>query len=123
MMLGSLSFVHSHHLGMSLSTFTLEKSLFKWANCVVSYQVHFSILQASVSITCNLDRPHCGALLCTVTVDDVISDLVRFSVISSVAAKPTFISPSHPCFCCICILQPKFDWSMLHLLVIRVFVI
>jgi DNA (cytosine-5)-methyltransferase 1 len=74
-------------------------------------------------VTRDPDRPHRGAPLRAVTVDDVISDLVRFSVISYVAAEPSFISPSRPCFCCVCVSQPKFDWSVLHLLVVRVFVI
>jgi DNA (cytosine-5)-methyltransferase 1 len=62
------------------------------------------------------DRPHRGAPLRAVTVDDVISDLVKF--------QPFTLSllPTHRrAFCCCFVSQPKFDWYVAHLFVARAF--
>ena len=66
-------------------------------------------------VTRDPDRPHLGAPLRAVTVDDVISDLVSFN---SDATKPAAISPSRLAVAAAAssrISQPKFDWYVPHL--------
>ena len=58
------------------------------------------------------DRPHRGAPLQAVTVDDVISDLVSLSSHSVAGCRARFnLTIANPYF--VCVLQPKFDWYVI----------